>query len=336
MGPWPSRSVNDNIRSELVPTRTIKSGSKAVVVERQNCAPVELVRLALKAGHGEFESYDTFALAFQKALGCEPDYARRLLGGTRQLREVHRKTICELLGLGEIDFNLAPREFAVQLGLSRRDATSLLVKGRGGIDFASRVADRRSVQQLFELIQGYWETYQWSVSKLTQQAISRELCVVDEIDDDNFIQCRLIDVNFTYSGVIFPMLQHLYFFMEKDRLFDEVAVNITNRPDRTPPVLRGIALCLSGGVDEMHSYPSAGKISFRYLGRNSGDVRQRHPDAPAVQDELEGHLTKTVPRYILRSEIDNLPAEDPIHSQVRRIGNAIHPDAIPFAMRTTD
>src|SRR4051812_46191864 len=175
-----------------------------VVFEKQNSAPGDFVRLAMEGGRGGYSSYGAFELALQKTLGCDLDYVRRLLNGTRQLRENHRRTICELLGLNQIDFGVSLREFAVQLGLPRQKATALSAKGSGGIDFASRTADRYSVQQLFELIRGYWETYQWSVSKLGEQSVSRELCIVEEPDANNFIQCRLIDVNFSYAGVIFP------------------------------------------------------------------------------------------------------------------------------------
>lgn len=307
-----------------------------MVVEKQNTAPADFVRLAMEARRGGFADYGSFELALQKALGCELDYVRRLMNGTRQLRESHRRTIGELLGLKQIDFNISLREFAVQMGLSRQKATSLLVKGHGGIDFASRTVDRHAVQQLFELIRGYWETYQWSVSKLGEQAVSRELCIIEELDENCFIQCRLIDVNFSYAGIVFPMLQHVYFMMEKERLFDEISFYITNRPDRTPPVLRGIALCLSGGVDEIHSYPSAGKVSFRYLGRDADGVRQFYRDAPKSRDALEKHLARLVARYITRHEIDELAKDDPIRLQIARINNEIPPTAVPFALRVTD
>jgi hypothetical protein len=307
-----------------------------VVFEKQNSAPGDFVRLAMEGGRGGYSSYGAFELALQKTLGCDLDYVRRLLNGTRQLRENHRRTICELLGLNQIDFGVSLREFAVQLGLPRQKATALSAKGSGGIDFASRTADRYSVQQLFELIRGYWETYQWSVSKLGEQSVSRELCIVEEPDANNFIQCRLIDVNFSYAGVIFPMLQHIYFMMEKERLFDEVSFYITNRPDRTPPVLRGIALCLSGGVDEIHSYPSAGKVSFRYLGRDPDDVRKFYREAPKAHGPLEKYLTETVARYITRREIEALAKDDPVRLQIARIDNEISSTAIPFALRVTD
>lgn len=299
----------------------------------KQATPAELIRIVVGAGVTRFQSFDAFETAFQKALGCELDYARRLLRGSRPLRESHRDRIRSLLGLPTLDFDMFVRDLPAMLGLSRARAEELLNPTAGVFDFASRMADTRSARQLFELIGGYWEVVFWSFSRRDQQAVSRELLVVDRVDTNNLLRCRLTDVNFTYSGVIFPVLQHLYMFLEKERLYDEVCVYLTNRPDRAPPVLRGITLGLSGGVDELHAFPAASKVAFRFLGGTIEEIRRHYTDAPEAPDALEAFLAAKVARYITRQELDRLPAEELARLQISRIDNGIGPDAVPFVLR---
>jgi hypothetical protein len=290
-------------------------------------SPEELIRIALGAGLGGFETFDAFETAFCKAIGCDPDYARRLLKGSRPLRDNHRDKIRSLLGLPMLDLDVSARDLAVIFGLSRERTEELLSPNFGVFDFASRTADHRSARQLFGLIGGYWELIFWSFSRRDEQAVSRELLIVDRIDPNNLLRCRVTDVNFAYSGVIFPVLQHLYIFMEKDRLYDEVVVYLTNRPDRAPPVLRGITLGLSGGVDELHAFPTASKVAFRFLGRTAQEVRRHYPDAP------EAFLATKIVCYLTRNELDQMPPEEKARLQVARIDNRIEPDAVPFVLR---
>lgn len=298
--------------------------------------PRHVIATAIRSGQTPFSDYAEFEEAFRQRLSCDMDYARRLLSGSRLLRQKHSEEIKELLQLPEIDFAASPRDAAVRLGLSARHTEKLLRQVGGGIDFASRTSDAAAVKQLFDLLKGYWELVFWSFSRLDEQAISRELFIVDAITENNFISCRVNDVNFTYSGVIFPVLHHLYCIVEKDRLLDEVGVYLTNRPDRAPAVLRGITLGLSGGVDEIHSYPTAGKVAFRYLGKSAEQVARRYPDAPAADDQIEQYLAKKIPRYMSKEEVDGLAAGEASWLQISRLDNTIEPDAVPFALRAVD
>jgi len=294
--------------------------------------PGELARIALLAGRTGLNSYEEFENAFQRALGCELDYARRLLNGTRPVRKTHRDRIRALLRLPTLNFESSGRDFAIQLGMPRGETERLLGPAFGAFDFASRTSDSRSIQQLFHLIGGYWECVFWSFSRRDCQAVSRGICNVDRIDENNLLRCEMVDVNFAYSGVIFPVLQHLYFFLEKDRLFDEVSVFLTSRPDRAPAVLRGILLGLSGGVDEIHSYPGASKVAFRHLGKNANEIRAHYPDCPPEEAEVRAYLESNIVGYISRDELDNLPEDDPLRLQILRIDNEVDADSIPFVL----
>lgn len=121
---------------------------------------------------------------------------------------------------------------------------------------------------------------------------------------------------------------------EKDRIFDEVHVWLTNRPDRAPPVLRGVGLGLSGGVDEIHSCPTAAKMACRPLGKTVAEVRQRYPDAPADEADLEAYLRPIVARYLSKEEVDGLSPADAAWLQISRIDNHVCRDAVPFVLRS--
>jgi hypothetical protein len=296
-------------------------------------SPKQLITLILAARRTPMATYEQFEVAFQRALGCDLDYARRLLGGTRRLRPRHVGVIRDLLKIDDLDLELSPRELAIDLDLPRSAGNRFL--RQPGFDFLSRTNDRRAVAQLHGIVAGYWQQTWWSFSKTGEQAIGVGLCRIDAIDDNNFITCRIHDVHESYSGVIFPVLNHLYFFLEKDKLFDEIVVCITNRPDRAPPFLRGICLCLSGGLDEMHQAPASGKIAFRYLGRTAADLGPEFGELPD-EPSLEQHLVRALRRYITKPELAALSESELARLQIHRLDNTVAPDAIPFALRARE
>jgi hypothetical protein len=296
-------------------------------------SPRELITLILAARQTPMASYEQFERAFQRALGCDLDYARRLLGGSRRLRPRHINVIRDLLQIGDLDLELSPRELAIELELPRSAGNRL--RQHPGVDFLSRTNDKRAVAQLFGLVEGYWQQTWWSFSKTSEQALGVGLCRIDGVDENNFITCRIYDVHESFSGIIFPVLNHLYFILEKDRLFDEIVVCITNRPDRAPPFLRGICLGLSGGLDEIHSGPAAGKMAFRYLGKTGADMQAEIGDTPD-EPELEQHLVRTVPRYISKPELARMSERERARLQINRLDNTVAADAAPFALRVRE
>lgn len=296
-------------------------------------SPKQLIALIIAARRAPMVSYGEFESAFQRALGCELDYARRLLGGSRRLRPLHTGVIRELLQIGDLDLDLSPRELAIELDLPRSAGDRL--RRHPGLDLLSRTTDKRSVAQLFGLVAGYWQQTWWSFSKTDEQALGVGVCRIDGIDENAFITCRIHDVVGSYSGILFPVVNHLYFILERDSLFDEIFMCITNRPDRVPPVLRGIGLGLSGGLDEMHSAPAAGKIAFRYLGRTPAELRAELGEVPD-EPELEGHLAQVVPRYIAKPQLQEMSAGELARLQLHRLDNVVDAAATPFALRARE
>jgi hypothetical protein len=299
----------------------------------EKATPKELIALLLSARQTPFAGYEQFEAAFQRALGCDLDYARRLLGGSRPLRPRHVEVIRELMQIRDLDLDLSVRELAIDLNLPRSASNRLLQ--RTGLDFVCRTSDRRAVAQLFGLVAGYWEHTFWSFTRTDEQALGVSLCRIDGVDENNFITCRLYDFHESYSGFIFPVLNHIYFILEKDKLFNEIFVCITNRPDRAPPFLRGVAIGLSGGLDEMHSAPTSGKIAFRYLGRTAAELRAEFGALPE-EPELEKHLAHALPRYITKSELARLSPSDRARLQIHRLDNTVHADDVPFALRARE
>jgi hypothetical protein len=154
----------------------------------------------------------------------------------------------------------------------------------GGLDFRSRIRDTAALRDLFELIEGYWYSYYFSVSRTDTVQVSKDLFTVISLTEAGLIECRIEDGAFTYLGWGFPIQgNHMYFILEKDKLLNEVIVYVTNRPDRQPPKLYGIIMCLSGGIedDEMHQYPCAAKVAFRYLGKEDA-VRETYKLKPNI------------------------------------------------------
>lgn len=299
----------------------------------ERATPKELIALILSARQTPFASYEQFEAGFQRALGCDLDYARRLLGGSRPLRPRHVDAIRELLQISDLDLDLSVRELTIDLNLPRSASNRLLQ--RTGLDFVSRTSDRRAIAQLFGLLAGYWEHTFWSFSRTDEQALGVSLCRIDGVDENNFITCRLYDFHESYSGFIFPVLNHLYLIFEKDKLFDEIFVCITNRPDRAPPFLRGVAIGLCRGLDEMHSAPTSGKIAFRHLGRTAADLQTELGELPE-EPELEKHLARTLPRYITKSELARLNPSELARLQIHRLDNTVAADATPFALRARE
>lgn len=265
------------------------------------------------------------ASQLSKLLGIAPDILSRLKTGTRTVPQHIFSKLCEIYEIdGHIWFSDL-NSFGRFLGLTPQKV-SILTGGRiPGIDFSSRITDMRMIGDIHATIKGYWYSYYYSVSCLGEKLVSRDLCVIKDINEDGFIECEIVDNYFSYTGVCFPIKGMLYFFLEKNELFNEIIVYVTNLPDRKPPKLNGVILCLSGGVDEMSTYPSASKVAFRYIGR-SEDI----PRIFKINDEsIDSYMKKNMPAY-LKPEEDIKPENIEVYDA---IDNRISIDSIPFALR---
>lgn len=267
----------------------------------------------------------------EKLPGVEPDYFSRLMGGSRRMSEHIFIRICDALQIEQKAWYDDLETFGRRLGFTRRQIGQITRSLPPGIDFRTRIRDPQTVHTIYENIKGYWESFYYSVSNTDRRLISRDLFIVDSVDDDFFITCRIIDGMFEYIGYCFPMPKgHLCFILEKVYLHDEIIMYVTNRPDRSPPKLNGVILCQSGGVSELAAYPSASLVAFRYLGPDIDSAKVFYPginDAADLADRLKG-----VPGYIDPND-SSLPAR--YHEVIRTINNTILPNAVPFALRMT-
>jgi transcriptional regulator with XRE-family HTH domain len=274
---------------------------------------------------------DRFAIRtnakLSEELGVEPDYLSRIKSGTRPLTEENFLTLCRLYNLEQRVWLLDIETFGKRLGFSRKQVSLIAKKPLPGIDFASRIRDERIINDTFDLIGGYWESYYYSVSTTDKRRICRDLLIIRRVNEDAYIECELKDVAFSYSGWCFPIKNHFYIVLEKDRLFNEIIVYATNLPDRQPPKLYGIMLCISGGVDDTHAFPSAAKVVCKYIAKDKEEVRAIYKLADSVN--VESFLREKVARY--------LDPEDEEDSEIKKIAadiaNNIDDDMVPFALR---
>jgi len=284
----------------------------------------EKITLLLHSGRSEVQS----EAALLKELKIGKDYLSRLKSGTRVIADEKLQQLSEIFRIPPPDWYLPLAQFGEKISISRFQVASITGAHLPGIDFDSRNSDARRIASLFRIIEGYWESYYYSVSKVGQILVSRDLLVVQRVTPDNFIECEIIDGSFTYTGWCFPIPNHLYFILEKKDLLNEIIVYVTNLPERQPPRLYGVILCLSGGVDEVHSCPAAAKVAFRYLG-NDDAMRRKHGLGPA--EDVPAFMAQHVPTYIDPAEKHDVETREILDV----ISNIVVPGTIPSALRVT-
>lgn len=263
-------------------------------------------------------------------LGIGKDYLSRIKSGVRVLPEEKLVELCSIFSVPQLDWFLPLKQFGEKLGFSMYDISVISGTHLPGIDLNSRDHDYQRVSNLFQIMQGFWESYYYSVSKVDVVLVSCDLLIVQRVTPDCFIECEIVDGLSTYTGWCFPIPNHLYFILEKKQLFNEVIVYATNLPERIPPRLYGVILCLSGGVDEHHSFPASAKVAFRYLG-SENDIRKEYGLEQNIN--VRAFMEEKVPRYID-------PTDEAVGSEVKEILSVIHnvvlPTTIPNALRMTE
>lgn len=285
----------------------------------------EKIELAIRSGKTAIKNNHQLL----SGLDVTKDWYSRLKAGNRQLTEERFERLCELFKIEQPRWYAPLLEFGVGFGFTRYEVFQITRKYLPGIDFGSRIKDRALVDDVFHHIKGYWESFYFSASKLDKKVVSRDFFFVKGVNADGFIECEIIDSNVTYVGWCFPMKSHLYFILEKDRIFNEIIVYCTNLPDRFPPRLYGIILCLSGGVDEIRTSPAGAKCAFRHIG-DSDAVRRRFNLGRSA--DARGHLIElNKTSYYIDPED---PALDSDTKQILNdINNVLSPTAVPAVLR---
>jgi hypothetical protein len=292
----------------------------------------EKLELLVRSGKTSFRRVSDIARAIDN-IGT--DYFSRIKGGSRRVPERVFIKIVELTkesGLIAADWYDDVHTFGNKLGLTLRQIQQITGTVLPGIDFHSRNRDRNNINNIHKLIKGYWESFYYSVSTFDVPRISHDLLIIDDVDDSGFIKCQIIDASFTYTGVCFPIQSnHLYFILEKDGIYDEIIAYMTNRPERTPPILNGVILCSSGGVQDMVPVPCAARVAFRYLGNTQSSIEKVLPHFKLLDGkDLRESLIQSIPSYINPNEIN----KDHRYYEVKKvIDNEILRDQLPFALR---
>jgi hypothetical protein len=268
-------------------------------------------------------------------LGVQKDYFGRLKSGHRAVSDKILVQLSKAFNINHALWHSNIELFGRSLGLSRREISTIAQVTLPGIDFVSRIKDDDQINSLFELVEGYWESYYFSVSNKQRLAVSRDLLIVRRKNEDNFIECEIVDGHFKYIGYCFPVWNQLYFILEKYQILNEMIVYCVNRPDRYTPVLYGVILCVSGGVEKsMDAYPSSARVAFRYLGKSCAEVMRNcceevKPHIDENEENLESKLLKVIPKYIFPEEVEDAS----IIELLNRIRNDITSDQIPLALR---
>lgn len=284
------------------------------------------VDLALKA-HPSVKNRRQLAVSVRRS----EDYLSRIISGTRALTDEHLDDISHALGLAPTVWELDLEDFAQSIGkpLSEvKPEKSEKFSTPEDLDFEARIREPKYLRQLYDLIGGYWESYYYSVSKDTELVASRDLVRIEAPNRRNVLPVTIVDAYFRYHGWCFPVQHHIYMFLEKQRLLNEVIVYMLNTPHRIPPRLDGLILCKSDGENGFSSVPSAARISFRFLG-SEADLMQ-----------IEGVSSPNELRDILESRVPGYVTPDGNHDQelnaiFARIRNTVTDDQLPHALRVS-
>ncbi len=270
-------------------------------------------------------------LALREQLDMSSDYYSRLKNGSRTATPEIFENLKKILDpKSQIDFwNDELEAFGRRLGLSRREVGYICNRPVPGIDFTPRIKDPEHVQRILKVLHGFWEITYFSASD-TNLAVERKLLNISKMNDDGFIECVAFGVpegQEHYRGWCYPTNYHLYAILEDVRLFSEIIFGVLNLPDRTPPVLRGVFLGVSGGIDPaaLGFIPCAARVIWRHL----GNEMKLAAELGCKADEVEERLKKKIPLHCNPAELTN-PDDLKILGQ---ISNFVPLNSRPFALR---
>jgi len=192
-----------------------------------------------------------------------------------------------------------------------------------GIDFKSRIKDKELLERRFEIMKGYWEVFNYSISIKYKKCITYDILELKKLTEDGFIECLTYGYNYQYHGHCFFVGSITYFMMEEYNLLNEIAIIMTNAPDRSiHPLLSGIVMFLSGGSHELVSIPSAAKILLRHVG-SIHNVKEKYA--------INGNFS--IPEMIEKIEEKINLDTTQLSDILPLIDNHIPQDAVPYALR---
>lgn len=289
----------------------------------------EKIALLLKSGRTSVKTESQLL----QGLGIGKDMLSRIKGGTRVLSDDRFVKLCDLFNLEQKEWFSPLDAFSSKLGFTRYQIALITGKQVPGIDFQSRIAERRVVENLFRTMEGFWQSFYYSVSKLDRIAVRQDIMHVKRVNEDGFIECDLKDSHCLYVGWGFPITNaKFYLVLEKEGLFDEIIIYCTNLPERMNPRLYGVILCLSGGVDSVQAVPCAAKCAFRFLGREE-EVRKQFGWGKSI--DVRAKLFEEQSKYIFPDDFANPKNDEERETAqiIRDISNVIPADQVPSSLR---
>ena len=265
------------------------------------------------------------------------DYYYRLRRGSRPLNQGIFDKVCAFTNVESALWELDVVAFGHKLGFTRREISQITGLVLPGIDFASRNKDNSQIKNIHKLIQGYWEVYYHSVSRTDQLEINRDLCIIKDINDDGYIECRLSDTLYNYSGWCFAFPNHLYFTLEKEEIRNELVFYCTNIPHVFPAELLGIIQCISGsGTGDIFPHPSAAKVAFRFIGRTIDEAINETKETygeTLKSSVIQGENPENILREVVPAKIDPNNSITEKEKQIfLQIHNLIEAQQLPFSL----
>lgn len=197
-----------------------------------------------------------------------------------------------------------------------------------GIDFESRIKDKKILEKTFDIMKGYWESYRYAVSNPNGRYIVYGLLEIKKLNENCYFECSYHEGDFYYHGYGFQGMGGLFFMLEEGNLINGTIFMVTNLPNSYPkPEINGIGLGLTGGSFSILSIPAAARVVFRrpeaieLLKKKNDDSSSLKELVKEVQVAINSDLS---PWVNSSSESENI---------LNAIDNHVPQDAVPYALR---
>lgn len=254
-------------------------------------------------------------------------YARQIMSGSKTPTEKLKTLVVQAAGLDPRYWEMTPSAFGTAIGLTDYQIATILNIEMVGINFRSQLKDKSQVHDIFDVTEGVFFSYYYSVSNFERRMVCRDVFQVIRIDEFGQIRVRLADGYFDYSGLCIPIRNHLYYMLEKDSGMDEIVVYCTNLPNYHNRNQFGIILCNSVNIDKRQSsfFPAASKVYFSFLGRTFEDVSQTLDETISGFDDMRkfaGYIDEADPDALGPTTLED----------ISNINNVIPEDKVPFAL----
>ena len=136
--------------------------------------------------------------------GISDSYARQIMSGSKAPTEKIKTLVVREAKLDPRYWELTPSAFGTAIGLTDYQIATVLNIEMVGINFRSQLKDKSQVQDIFDVTEGVFFSYYYSVSNFERRMVCRDVFQVIRIDEFGQIRVHLIDGYFDYSGLSIP------------------------------------------------------------------------------------------------------------------------------------